>query len=228
MKQAGFISTAVLFMLLGTIAPAYAQHEQRGNQQEKSQQGQQHPRPQSSQQNHEQSAQQHQQSAQQQHHQQQANRPAQHRGERQSQKSYGGVRRNDHTYAGVHQQGVPQHQRQVRSGFIQSRARSWNDEHRSWGQRGGYHGYRVPQDRYRLYFGNKHYFRMNRLPMTYVSGYPRFQYGGYWVTFVDPWPEAWAPTWYETDDVYIDYTNDGYYLYDRMRPGLGIAVTIAF
>ena len=53
-------------------------------------------------------------------------------------------------------------------------------------------------------------------------------YDGYWVTFVDPWPEAWSPTWYDTDDVYVDYTGDGYYMYNRMHPGVGIAVTIAF
>ena len=47
--------------------------------------------------------------------------------------------------------------------------------------------------------------------MIFVGGYPRFQYDGYWVTFMDPWPEDWAPTWYETDDVYLDYTGDGYY-----------------
>ena len=27
------------------------------------------------------------------------------------------------------------------------------------------------------------------------------------------------PTWYETDDVYIDYTDDGYFVYDRVHPG---------
>jgi hypothetical protein len=47
------------------------------------------------------------------------------------------------------------------------------------------------------------------------------------VTFVDPWPETWAPTWYQTDDVYLDYT-DGYYVYDRMHSGMAIAVTIFF
>jgi hypothetical protein len=53
----------------------------------------------------------------------------------------------------------------------------------------------------KLYFGSTHVFRMSRLPLVFVGGYPRFQYDGYWVTFVDPWPETWPPTWYETDDV---------------------------
>jgi hypothetical protein len=60
----------------------------------------------------------------------------------------------------------------VRSGFVQSRASSWNNEHRSWGQRGGYNGYRVPEDRFRLYFGSNHFFRISSLPMLFVGGYP--------------------------------------------------------
>lgn len=113
---------------------------------------------------------------------------------------------------------MPQHIGQVHSGFTQSRAKTWSDEHHTWAQRGGYNGYRVPDDRFRPYFGAEHFFRISRLPMLFVGGNPRFQYDGYWVTFVDPWPETWPATWYESDDVYIDYTDDGYYLYDgRIR-----------
>ena len=96
------------------------------------------------------------------------------------------------------------------------------------GSGGGYTGYRVPDDRYRLYFGADHFFRISRLPLVFVGGYPRFQYDGYWVTFVDPWPDTWPANWYETDDCYVAYTGDGYYVYDRARPGIGIAVNIAF
>lgn len=42
---------------------------------------------------------------------------------------------------------------------------------------------------------------------------------------VDPWPEDWAETWYDTDDLYIDY-NNGYYLYDRMHPGEAVAIAV--
>jgi hypothetical protein len=44
------------------------------------------------------------------------------------------------------------------------------------------------------------------------GGYPRFQYRGYWFSPVDPYPEYWGDSWYENDDVYVDYSNDGYYL----------------
>jgi len=59
------------------------------------------------------------------------------------------------------------------------------------------------------------------------GGYPRFQYGGYWFSCVDPWPGDWAANWYETDDVYVDYVGDGYYLYDTRYPGVGIAISIS-
>jgi hypothetical protein len=230
MKRAGVISTAILFLLLGTTARTYAQHEEQGREQGKPQQAQQqHQQP--AQQQHQQPAQQqHQQPAQQQH-QQQANRPAQRQVRPQPTYGgayHGGVQANGPTYGGVHHSGVPQHAGQVRSGFVQSRAGNWNSDHRTWQQRGGYNGYRVPDDRFRTYFGHDHFFRIYGLPMVFVGGYPRFQYDGYWVTFVDPWPDTWPANWYETDDVYLDYTDDGYYLYDRTRPGPGIAVTIGF
>jgi hypothetical protein len=225
------ISAGALCLLLGTVAPAYAQQQH----EEKGQQGQ-HQQHQQAQQQHQPTQQQHppQQAnkpAKQQHPPQHANRPVQRQEKPQSSYGsayHGGVQPNGPAYGGVHHSGVPQHQEQVRSGFGQSRAKSWNHEHRTWGQRGGYNGYRVPEDRFRSYWGRNHYFRIYRLPMIFVGGYPRFRYDGYWVTLVDPWPGDWAANWYETDDVYIDYTDDGYYLYDRAHPGIGIAVTISF
>src|SRR5271157_3965449 len=233
MKRIGVISTAVLSFLLGATAFAYGQHEEQGKEQGKPPQGQQHQQAQPAQQQRQQPAQE-QQHAQQQNQnkqQQQAKKPAQNQGK--PQQSYGGayhggVQPTSPTYGGVHPSGVPQHKGQVHSGFTQSRASSWNNDHRTWEQRGGYNGYRVPQDRFKLYFGSGHHFRIYGLPLVFVGGYPRFQYDGYWVTFLDPWPEMWPDTWYETDDVYLDYTDDGYYLYNRTRPGFGIAVTIAF
>ncbi len=91
-------------------------------------------------------------------------------------------------------------------------------------QRGGYGGYYIPQDRFRLSFGSQHWFRMHGQPEMYM-GYPRFSYGGFSFMLVDPYPESWAANWY-TDDVYIDY-NNGYYLYDRRHPGVGLAVTVS-
>ena len=209
MSMRAAISAGVLVFFLATIAPAYAQqHEEKQQSKPQQKEHQQKPAPQQ--------------------HKPPANKPAPRPQQSSGGTYHGNVRTNEPTHGGVHPSGVPQHQTQVRSGFVQSRARSWKTEHRTWRQRGGYSGYRIPEDRFKLYFGREHFFRIYRLPMVFVGGYPRFQYDGYWVTFVDPWPEDWSPDWYQTDDVYIDYTDDGYYLYDRAHPGIALAVTISF
>jgi hypothetical protein len=115
------------------------------------------------------------------------------------------------------------HQREM---WHQHRARNWRSEHRDWRQRGGYTGYRIPDHRYRAHFGRNHWFRIHSYPIELYGGYPRFRYGGYWFGFVDPWPEYWGDAWYENDDVYIDYYDGGYYLYNRRYPEDRIAVTV--
>ena len=105
------------------------------------------------------------------------------------------------------------------------RARLWEREHRTWRSRGGYHGYWIPDYRYRVVFGPRHRFRVDRCPLVIVSGYPRFYYGGYWVTFIDPWPEYWADDWFERDDCYVIYDDDGYYLTNVRHPRVRIAVS---
>jgi hypothetical protein len=223
-----FIAT-ILFLLFGATVIATAQHDQQRNDQNKSKQAPQHQ--QAGPQQQQRGPQQQQAQPAQQTHRQQAAKPAQ--SQARPQQTYGGayhggVQVNSPTYGGVHPSGVPQHQGQVRSGFAQSRANTWQNEHQSWSQRGGYNGYRIPDNRFRQYFGRDHFFRISALPLVFVGGMPRFQYDGYWVTLMDPWPETWGPNWYETDDVYLDYTGDGYYLYDRLYPGFPIAVTVTF
>ncbi len=36
------------------------------------------------------------------------------------------------------------------------RSQNWQSDHRTWQQRGGYHGYRIPDNRYNGYFGSNH------------------------------------------------------------------------
>jgi hypothetical protein len=98
-------------------------------------------------------------------------------------------------------------------------------DHRSWTQRGGYGGYVIPRDRFLASFGSQHYFRLRTRPVIY-EGYPRFYYGGFSFLLVDPWPEYWSDDWYYSDDVYIDYDGDGYYLHDRRYPDVRLAVLI--
>ena len=107
------------------------------------------------------------------------------------------------------------------------RASNWQSDHRTWGQRGGYNGYRIPDAYFSSYYGRGHGFRIFDLPFMVVGGYPRFQYNGYWFSCLDPWPSDWAPNWYQTDEVYVDYAGDGYYMYDTRYPGVGIAISIS-
>lgn len=124
------------------------------------------------------------------------------------------------------EQGQRVQQGEQRGVWQQHRARSWESEHRTWQQRGGYNGYRIPDATFRISFGEVHTFRIYSLPVLIVGESPRFQYGGFWFSLVDPWPETWSDDWYETDDVYIDYYGDGYYMYNRRHPGVRIAITV--
>ena len=108
----------------------------------------------------------------------------------------------------------------------QHRAQNWQADHRTWQERGGYSGYRIPEDHYHGHFGQYHSFRIYSHSMEIYEGYPRFQYNGYWFGVLDPWPESWSDDWYENDDVYITYYGDGYYLYNRRHPGVGIAINV--
>jgi hypothetical protein len=79
---------------------------------------------------------------------------------------------------------------------------------------------RIPDARFRSNFGREHSFRIGS--PTLVGGYSRFQYGGYWFGFVQPWPDGW----YYTDDVYVDYIDGGYYLCNPYYPGDQIAISV--
>lgn len=120
-----------------------------------------------------------------------------------------------------------QHPQERQRVWQEHRAGNWQSDHRNWQQRGGYNGYQIPQERYHGYFGVNHGFRIGGLPFMVVGGFPRFQYGGYWFSMIDPWPGEWADDWYDSDDVYVDYMNGGYYLFDRMHPGVGIAISVS-
>src|SRR5271157_5998257 len=80
-------------------------------------------------------------------------------------------------------------------------------------------GGRIPEDRYKANFGQEHRFRVNE------SDYRRdrrFQYGGYWFGFVDPWPTNWL----YTQDVYVVEIDGVYYLCNAMYPGVNITLSV--
>jgi hypothetical protein len=79
---------------------------------------------------------------------------------------------------------------------------------------------RIPDDRFRANFGRDHNFRIGT--PTMVGGYSRFQYGGFWFGFVQPWPTEW----YYTDNVYIVFVDGGYYLYNPTYPGARVSLSV--
>jgi len=208
MKVVRITSTAILSLLLGIAALAYAQHEDEKQDHAQQQGGHEQGKPQ------QQHAQQQRHEQQEQHNQQQAK----HRQQQQNQ--------HNRQQARQQPQRTQQQQRIQQSAWQQHRSQNWQSDHRTWQQRGGYRGYRIPDDRYRGYFGPSHRFRINGRPFLVVGGYPRFQYQGYWISTVDPWPETWGNDWYDNDDVYVNYVDNGYYLFNRSYPGQGIAINI--
>ena len=244
MRAIGVIGTTALFLLLGFTAPASARQEKQEEKDKPAKQEQQ-AKPEKQQQAKRQQEQQHKQQQQQAKSQQDQQRQQQRRqqddsakqqqqdksakqeqqqqakGQRDEQRQQRHQRQNDRS---AHQRTPEQiHTQQV--AWQGDRARSWQSEHRTWQQRGGYNGYRVPDDRFRSYYGQDHGFRIYRLPVIYVGGHRHFQYGGYWFGLIDPWPEYWSNDWYDRDDVYVDYYGDGYYLYNRRYPGDRIAIS---
>ncbi|MGA2903935.1 MAG: hypothetical protein ABSD98_08885 [Candidatus Korobacteraceae bacterium] len=79
---------------------------------------------------------------------------------------------------------------------------------------------RIPDDRFHANFGEGHRFAISQPVM--VGGYSRFQYGGYWFGFVEPWPVGW----YYTDQVYVDYVGGGYYLFNPFYPGVRVEIAV--
>jgi hypothetical protein len=106
------------------------------------------------------------------------------------------------------------------------RAQSWRSQHRTWVQRGGYDGYRIPNRQFRLYFGRPHRFHLSTFQIRIVGAYPQFYSDGFWFTILDPVPEYWGNDWYDTDYVTIVESEDGYYLLNESYPDALVAVSV--
>jgi outer membrane biosynthesis protein TonB len=115
----------------------------------------------------------------------------------------------------VHQTGGAQQQHPQRSAADEQRQRAVPALRLSARGSG-----RIPDARFQANFGRGHEFRIGS--PTLVGGYSRFQYGGFWFGFVQPWPVAW----YYTDDVYVDYIDGGYYLINPYYPSDRISISV--
>ncbi len=173
MKLFGVVSTAVLFLLLGTPGAVYAQQEQ---QDEAKPRQQEEPKP------------------------TQEAKPTKPKNAKPAQQEAS----KPEDRKGGKQAKPSQHQQRPLKG--QSAAENG--------------GGRIPEEHFRAHFGREHTFVINR-PVI-VESRPRFQYSGYWFEIVEPWPVDWA----YTDDCYIDYIDDTYYLFDPLHPGVRLVVVV--
>jgi hypothetical protein len=78
-------------------------------------------------------------------------------------------------------------------------------------------GDRIPANRYKASFGQKHTFRVTQADYSNH----RFAYGGYSFGFVDSWPSNWL----YTQNVYVIEIDGMYYLCNPMYPGVNLALT---
>jgi hypothetical protein len=221
MKRIGIIGTTTLFLLVGMGGPANARQEKQ-DEKAKPQKQEQRAKPENKQQQAQAPKQQQDNSARQQQQakpqkqQQQAQAPKQQqdKSSKQGQPQQARSQQN--------QQHQQRQQRQTASSQRPQRSQQDQDRQRAYpalrlSARGSG---RIPDDRFRSNFGREHSFRIGEPVM--VGGYSRFQYGGYWFGFAEPWPVGW----YYTDDVYIDYVDGGYYMYDPYYPGARFAISV--
>jgi hypothetical protein len=78
---------------------------------------------------------------------------------------------------------------------------------------------RIPDDRFKANFGREHRFRVSQADYARDR---RFQYGGYWFGFAQPWPSNWL----YTQDVFVVEINGVYYLCNASYPGVNVALSV--
>jgi hypothetical protein len=82
----------------------------------------------------------------------------------------------------------------------------------------------IPDPKFKASFGRQHSFKVNQVIQrtTVVPGQTQFVYSGYTFVILDPWPAEWL----FTDDCYIDYVDDDYFLFDAFHPGIRVALFV--
>ncbi len=82
----------------------------------------------------------------------------------------------------------------------------------------------IPDQKFKASFGRQHTMKANQVitQTTIVPGQTQFVYGGYTFVILDPWPSDWM----FTDEVYIDYVDGDYFLFNASHPGVQIALFV--
>jgi hypothetical protein len=224
MKLIGITSTAALFLLVGIAAPAYGRQDKPEKQEEKARPAKQEQQAKPEKQQQARAPKQEQQAKPEK--QQQARAPKQEqqaKPEKQQQARAPKQEQQAKPERQAQSRGQQQqNQKQAQSSHAPQRTQQAQARQRSQpalrlSVRGSG---RIPDERFHSNFGREHHFRVGE-PVL-VGGYSRFQYSGFWFGFVEPWPEGW----YYTDDVYIDYVDGGYYMYDPYYPGARFAISV--
>jgi hypothetical protein len=205
MKAGGVIGTTVLFLLIGFAVPTFAQDEHQEDKAKPAQQEDKAKPPQ---------------------HEEQA-KPAKQEEQAKPAKQQEQAKPQEHQAQAnkQEQEAKPEKQQeQARSNNHQRPERSASDEKRQRAEpalRLSARGEgRIPDDRFRANFGEEHTFVIDQPVM--VGGFSRFQYGGFWFGFVNPWPADW----YYTDNVYVTYIDGGYYLCNPYYPGARVSISV--
>jgi hypothetical protein len=206
------IGTALFVLLAGSTIHAQEQEKDKPAPREEKKQepaAKQHPQPQE-----QQKAQQ----QQQQHEQQHAQQQQQKNEAKQVEKERSDAARQQQQATRHQQQQQAARQQQVSKEQQQQAARQ-NQSNAQHAQRdgGNRNSRRISEQDFHSHFGREHTFRVTRREDR------RFNYGGYYFVYNDPWPSDWA----YTDDVYVDEIDGEYYLIDPVRPGVRILVVIA-
>jgi hypothetical protein len=90
-------------------------------------------------------------------------------------------------------------------------------EHAQQAQGGGNGGRTIKETDFRAHFGREHTFRVARRDDR------RFNYGGYWFVYNNPWPVGWS----YSDEVYVDEIDGQYYLIDPVHPGIQLLIVVS-
>ncbi len=221
MKYDRVISIAVLFLLLATALPTFAQKgdEEKGGGKEQSQKSEPQHAQKAAPQHAEKAAPQHAQKAEPQRAQKAAPQHVQKAEPQRAEKATPQHAQKAEPQRA--QKAAPQHTQKAepQRAEAQQPARQRTQTVASNKGGGGHYG-RISDVSYNAHFGQGHSFHMGHPEMR--GGYNRFQYGGYSWGYNQGWPVGWG----YNDDFFVEYIDGTYFLCDLRFPGIQITLNM--